>query len=164
VLAVVAGNLRTAGRAAALLDSAAREDSVYVAPLALGLHAEIALARADSVAAESLLVAALATSVTHAPGRYRWLLAQRYAATNHAELARRMTHTLTMPSQLHRPDDAFYYAPALKLEAELLDRQGRTDEAAAAYETFLALRAGADASLQGEVAVVRARLAQIRPD
>lgn len=162
VLAVAAGELRTAGRAAALLDSAARGDSLYAAPLALGLRAEIALARGDSVAAESLLVQALATSVTHAPGRYRWLLAQRYAVTNHPALARQMAHTITMPSRLHRPDDAFYYAPALRLEAEMLQRQGRSDAAAAQYEQFVELRTGADSALQGEVGEIHTRLARIR--
>jgi hypothetical protein len=114
------------------------------------------------VTAESLLVRALATSVTHAPGRYRWLLAQRYAATNHPELAGRMAHTLTMPSRLHRRDDAFYYAPALRLEAEMLERLGRSDAAAAKYEQFVELRTGADSALQGEVGAIHNRLARIR--
>ena len=161
VLANGSGDLSTARYAAGILDSLAAEDSLTVAPLALGLRAEIALSADSGEAAESLLVRAISTSVTNAPVRYRWLLARRYAETGHLELAMRMAHSITMPSQLHGSEHVAYYAPSLKFEAEMLAQLGRREAAITVYQEFVSLRAGADSALQEEVGEVHLKLAQL---
>jgi len=162
VLAITRGDRRTARRALGILDSLTADDTLAVRPLVLGLRAELALAADSGSVAESLLVQAIGTSVTRCPSRYRLLLARRYAATNHPELALRLAHSITMPSQLQPPEHAAYYAPALKLEGELLESLGRRKQAIATYQGFVDLRANADSALQGEVREVRARLAALR--
>jgi len=162
ILGIQTGDRSAADRGAAILDSLAVTDTLSVGPLALGLRAELALAADSGAAAESLLVKAIGTSVTRCPARYRFLLAQRYAATGQLDLARRLAHSVTMPSLLHGIEHVAYYAPALKLEGEMLERLGRRDEAIAVYQAFVELRADADAPLQGEVRDVRQRLASLR--
>jgi len=162
VLGIQTGDLNTARRGAAILDSLAVTDTLGVGPFALGLRAELALAADSGAVAESLLVKAIGTSVTRCPARYRFLLAQRFAATGQLDHARRLAHSITMPSLLHGLEHIAYYAPALKLEAEMLDRLGRRDEAIAVYQAFVDLRADADPPLQGEVRDVRQRLAVLR--
>jgi len=162
VLGIQTGDRSAADRGAAILDSLAVTDTLGVLPLALGLRAERALAADSGAAAESLLVKAIGTSVTRCPARYRFLLAQRYAATGQLDLARRLAHSITMPSLLHGLEHVAYYAPALKLEGEMLERLGRRDEAIAVYQAFVELRADADAPLQGEVRDARQRLAALR--
>ena len=54
-----------------------------------------------------------------------------------------------------------YYAPALKLEAEMLAALGRHEEAVAKLEEYVELRASADDELQSEVADARRQLAEL---
>jgi len=145
----------------AVLDSVARMDSTVFRSLALGLRAEIALRNGDGAAAESLMVRALARAIFACPARYRWLLAQRYAATGHDDLALRMARTITMPSRQHGVDHIYYFADALRLEGELLERLNRPGEAVVRYREYVALREDADAVFQPQVTEVRSRLARL---
>jgi len=166
VRAVQHGEFDTALRSVAVLDSLSTLDSLQAAPLRLGLRGELALAADSGAVAESLLVEAIAASAPRPSPRYRWLLATRYAAGGHPDLALRLAHSITMPSRWRFGQDEvlghlFYYASALKLEAEALERLGHLEEAIGKYQDFVDLRTDADSAFQGEVGDVHIRLARL---
>ncbi len=161
VLAVQRGDQTAARRALAVLDSLAATDTLNVLPLALGLRAEMMLKANDGRGADSLLVQAIETSVTRAPVRYRWLLAEHYAEGKSWKPALAIARSITVPSRLHGPENAVYFAPALKLEATILDTLGRRTEAIAKYREFTDLRADADSVFEAEVAAVHLRAATL---
>jgi hypothetical protein len=155
----------TARQALALLDSIAGDDTVRaprytLRPLALGLRAEIAIAT-DTGAAEAMLAATLRISLSRTPTRYRLMLARIYAGGGHSTAALALVRSITMPSTLHDDESVLYYADALKLEAEMLERLGRRDEALRRYRDYLSLRAAADAPLQADVSAARAAIARL---
>ena len=155
----------TARRALALLDSIASDDTVRsprytLRPLALGLRAEIAIAT-DTGAAEAMLAATLRISLSRTPTRYRLMLARIYAGGGHSTAALALVRSITMPSSLHDDESVLYYADALKLEAEMLERLGRPNEALRRYREYVTLRAGADAPLQADVSAARAAIARL---
>jgi hypothetical protein len=165
-LAIQRRDLATGRRAAALLDSARGADSVVADPLRNDLRAELALAADSGSLAESLLVEAISGAWPRPPARYLWLLARRYADSDQPALALRLARSLTMPTSWFYEGDLVldrtcYYAPALRLEGEMLERLGRRDEALARYREFVELRSGADPPLQPEVAEVRGRIARL---
>jgi len=165
-LAVQRGDTATARRGTVILDSLASDDtlsavSTTLRPMAYGVAAELALAAGRRAEAETLLVRALRTSVTCTPARYRWLLASLAAETDRPAYAVRLAHSITVPSRLHSPEHALYYAQALRLEAAMLERLGRSEEGLTKYREFVLLRSDADPSLQAEMAEVRARIAHL---
>ena len=165
-LAVQRGDTATARRGTVILDGLASDDtlsavSTTLRPMAYGVAAELALAAGRRAEAETLLVRALRTSVTCTPARYRWLLASLAAETDRPAFAVRLAHSITVPTRLHPPEHALYYAQALRLEAAMLERLDRSAEALAKYREFVLLRADADPSLQAEVTEARARIAHL---
>ena len=162
VVAVHVGERASASRAIAILDSLGSRDSLNILPLALGLAAEVVLSETGENGkklAETLLLGAISMSAINTPSRFRWLLARRYAETGKAELALRMSHSITMPNRLHNLEHAYYYAPALLLEAEILDSLGVDADALQHYEDYVTLREDADSALQGDIARAHTRLA-----
>jgi TolB-like protein len=160
VLALQRGEPVAARRFADLLDSLAAEDSLLAAPLGLGLRADILLAEQRADSAQRLLRLAIGLSASATPSRYRLLLA-RTLADSDPEQALRLAASLTMASGLHGLDNPPQVGPALRLEAELLERLGRTADAAARYRAFVDLWRDADAPLQPQVAEARAALARL---
>jgi tetratricopeptide (TPR) repeat protein len=166
LLAVRLGDARAAEARANELERLGRsgESAAFGLGLAESVRAHAAAARGDAAAAEAHLENARPAAPTErimispffARAPDRWLRAGLAREAGRTEAALRWLASLTDGYEF------LYAAPAHRAMGEILEAEGRSEEAAAHYGRFLELRSNAEAELLPHVRAVRERMTGLR--